>query len=141
MSPPIKSRLIVGVVLVLGVTGITGCSALPGSAGAIPTSTAAGFGDFSQEELATICIDATVSAFAEDVQFDPDRVRIEERTVDPRWLVLVPAQTSGFDGEAQCTIGGTPASPDVEISNASIEQLPEEQVQNLIAGQNEGGSR
>lgn len=141
MSPPRKSPLLAGVLLFLGAAAATGCTALPGASSPIPTSSAAAYGDFSQADLVSICIDATSSAFAEETQFDEERVRVEERTVDPQWLVLVPVQASGFAGEAQCTIGGTPASPEIEISNASIEPLPEEQVQNLIAGKNEGGDR
>ncbi|WP_292766315.1 hypothetical protein [Microbacterium sp. UBA3486] len=86
-------------------------------------------------------MDATKSAFGDGVEFDPDGVRIEERSIAPEWLVLVPAQTSGFEGQAQCTIGGTPEDPELEMSNASIEPLPEEQVQNLIDGENEGGTQ
>lgn len=141
MSPPRKSALIGGLLIVLSAASISGCAALPGASSPIPTSSATEHDDFSAQELATICINATRSAFAEDVEFEADRARIEERTVDPRWLVLVPAQTSGLEGEAQCTIGGTPESPDVEMSTASIEPLPEEQIQRLIHGKNEGGSK
>lgn len=141
MNSPRTSRLVEGAVLFLSVAAFAGCAMHPESSGTVPVSTATGYGDFSQEDLASICIDATSSAFEEGVAFDADRVRVEERAVDPQWLVLVPAHATGFAGEAQCTIGGTPASPEVEISNASIQPLPEAQIQNLIDGKNEGGDR
>lgn len=106
-----------------------------------PTPPAEGYGDFTAADLARICVDATKSAFAEGAQFDTANSRIERRNVEPEWLVLVPAQTSGLQGEAQCTIGGTPTSPDIGLSSASIERLPEEQIQKLIDGENEGGDR
>jgi hypothetical protein len=128
---------------------VAGCASAPFSTNSAPTSTsapastspAAEYGGFAAHELATVCIDATASAFAADVQFEPDLARIEKRRVDPEWLVLVPAHTSGSVGEAQCTVGGTPETPQVEISTASLEPLPEDQIQNLIDGDNEGGTQ
>lgn len=73
--------------------------------------------------------------------FDLDDARIERRTVTPEWLVLVPVQSSTFtNAQAQCTIGGTPSAPVIEMSSASLHPFPEEQVQNLIRGENEGGT-
>lgn len=95
---------------------------------------------FTDAELAQVCIDATRSTFADDVEFGIADVRIEERTVEPRWLVILPARTGGIDAEAVCTIGGTPADPVIEMSSGSIEPLSEEQIQNLINGENEGGT-
>ena len=94
---------------------------------------------FTTSELVQICIDATTSAY-DDVEFDAAGARIEKRTVTPEWLVLVPAQTNGYDAESACTIGGSPADPDIELSSASIQPLSEEQIQNLIRGENEGGT-
>lgn len=94
---------------------------------------------FAESELVQICIDATTSAYDSDVVFDPAGARIEKRTVSPEWLVLVPAHTNGYDGESVCTIGGSPADPDIEMSSGSIHPLPEEQIQRLIRGENEGG--
>nr|WP_201471258.1 hypothetical protein [Microbacterium hydrocarbonoxydans] len=99
------------------------------------------FGAFTFEQLAQICIDATVSTFAPDVVFDVPNTRIEQRVVSPEWLVIVPAATMGYQGQSVCTIGGTPAAPEMELGSGSIEQLPEEQIQNLIRGENEGGDR
>lgn len=99
------------------------------------------FGAFSFEQLAQICIDATVSTYAPDVVFDAPGTRIEQRTVTPEWLVIVPAATMGYQGQSVCTIGGTPAEPQMELGSGSIEQLPEEQIQRLILGENEGGDR
>lgn len=93
---------------------------------------------FTESELAQICIDATTSAFDPDVEFDASGVRVEQRTVTPEWLVLVPALTLGYSGEAQCTIGGSPTDPEVDMAAASIERLPEEQIQKLIRGENQG---
>ncbi|OAN40184.1 hypothetical protein, partial [Microbacterium sp. H83] len=101
-----------------------------------PTSPA--FGDFTGEQLAQICIDDTRSTFNPDVTFDIEDTRIERRTVTPEWLVIVPARTGGLDARSLCTIGGTPASPVVEMASGSIEDLPEEQIQRLIRGENEG---
>lgn len=95
---------------------------------------------FTDATLAQICVEATTSAFDTDVTFAIEDTRVEERTVEPRWLVLVPVQTNGHAGEAQCTIGGSPDSPVVEMSTASITPLPEQQIENLINGQNEGGT-
>lgn len=107
-----------------------------------PTETPAPeFGAFTFEQLAQICIDTTVSTFAPDVVFDVPNTRIEQRIVTPEWLVIVPAATMGYQGQSVCTIGGTPAEPQVELGSGSIEQLPEEQIQNLIRGENEGGDR
>ncbi|WP_194420550.1 hypothetical protein [Microbacterium abyssi] len=94
---------------------------------------------FTDNQLAQICIDVTTSVYDADVVFDPAAARIEKRTVTPEWLVLVPAQTNGYDGESVCTIGGSPADPDIEMSSGSIQPLPEEQIQRLIRGENEGG--
>ncbi|GGD62779.1 hypothetical protein [Microbacterium murale] len=94
---------------------------------------------FTESELVQICIDATTSAYDPGVVFDAQGARIEKRTVPPEWLVLVPAQTNGYDGESVCTIGGSPADPDIEMASGSIQPLPEEQIQRLIRGENEGG--
>lgn len=97
-------------------------------------------GQFTNETLSRLCAEATTSAFGTEVDFAIDDARIEERTVEPRWLVLVPAHTTDYIGEAQCTIGGAPASPIVGMSSASLNPLPENQIQNLINGLNEGGT-
>lgn len=151
-----KARSLAAVVaLLVGVT-LAGCAASPestgGGASATPVQTVTPTPEqttapveptmtpaaFTESELAQICIDATTSAFDPDVEFDASGVRVEQRTVTPEWLVLVPAQTMGYSGEAQCTIGGSPADPDVDMAAASIERLPEEQIQRLIRGENEG---
>ncbi|MFE7198535.1 hypothetical protein [Microbacterium oxydans] len=106
-----------------------------------PPTDDAGYGAFTYDELAQICVDATVSTFAPDVRFDLDSARIEHRTVDPEWLVIVPAHTGGIDGHSLCTIGGTPSAPVLELSSGSITDLPEDQIQRLIRGENEGGDR
>ncbi|CAH0203030.1 MULTISPECIES: hypothetical protein [unclassified Microbacterium] len=95
---------------------------------------------FTTDELVQICIDVTTSAYDTDVVFEPAGARIEKRTVTPEWLVLVPAKTNGYDAESVCTIGGSPSDPDVELSSASVQPLPEEQIQRLIRGENEGGT-
>ncbi|WEK62013.1 MAG: hypothetical protein P0Y60_04430 [Candidatus Microbacterium colombiense] len=95
---------------------------------------------FTEAELAQICIDATRSTYDPGVTFDAAGARIEKRTVTPEWLVLVPAQTNGYAGESVCTIGGSPSSPQVEMSSGSIQPLTEEQIQKLIRGENEGGT-
>lgn len=153
------------------VAGAAGCAADPGASNPVPTSTptsaptpeasptapaptvepapseqptsppASEFGAFSFEQLTDICVEATTSTFAPDVVFDTAGTRIEQRLVTPEWLVIVPATTSGYEGQSVCTIGGTPAAPELELSSGSIEQLPEEQIQNLIRGENEGGDR
>lgn len=139
MSPPRTAREALAIAAVIGAMSLSGCAMTAAPSDTVPTSTSDTFGNFTADELANICIDATSSAFAQDVQFDPDNTRIEQRNVDPEWLVLVPARTSGVDGEAQCTIGGSPESTEVELSSASIERLPEAQIQRLIDGKNEGG--
>lgn len=101
----------------------------------------AGYGAFTHDELAQICIDATVSTFSSDVRFDVENTRIEQRTVTPEWLVIVPAQTVGIDGRSLCTIGGTPSAPELELASGSISEMPEEQIQRLIRGENEGGDQ
>lgn len=157
MSAPRPERFSLAAVLAVGAITLAGCASSTAPTSTVtpsdappssspspspaPSSPAETFGDFTADGLAQICIDATRSAFAEGAQFDTANVRIERRTVEPEWLVLVPAQTSGLSGEAQCTIGGTPTSPDIGLSSASIERLPEEQIQKLINGQNEGGDR
>ncbi len=145
------------------VIAVSGCAALPGAtpvprstATATPTTsaptpaatttplpaptptTAPAYGDFSGDQLAQICVDETVSTFNPDVTFDLGRTRIERRTVTPEWLVIVPARTGGLDGRSLCTIGGTPASPVIEMASGSIDELPEAQIQRLIRGENEG---
>lgn len=99
------------------------------------------FGAFTFEQLAQICIDATVTTYAPDIVFDIPNTRIEQRIVTPEWLVIVPAATMGYQGQSVCTIGGTPAEHQMELGSGSVEQLPEEQIQNLIRGENEGGDR
>jgi ABC-type transport system substrate-binding protein len=158
MTSARKARsLAVALALFTGVT-LAGCAASPESTGEFPTdapeqsATATPTPEqtvapaeptesasaFTPSALAQICIDATVSAFDPDVEFDASGVRVEPRTVTPEWLVLVPAVTMGYSGEAQCTIGGSPTDPDVDMAAASIERLPEEQIQRLIRGENEG---
>ncbi len=163
MPSPRFERFVLGAALALGAVALAGCASGSTPSSTIPTSSpipssssspipspssnpASGpsstvFGDFTASELVEICVDATRSGFAGDVQFDSASSRIEHRNVTPEWLVIVPAQTSGFQGEAQCTIGGSPTSPDIGLSSASIERLPEDQIQKLINGENEGGDR
>lgn len=115
----------------------------PVAPSAAPSAPATGeeFGAFTRAELAQLCVDATASTFAEDVRFDLAGTRVEHRTVTPEWLVIVPAQTGGLSGRSLCTIGGSPAAPVLELSAGSISELPEEQIQRLIRGENEGGDR
>lgn len=168
MRSPLARRVAASALAVLLIGGASGCAALPSASSPVPTSTAttaepapaatqpssepavtpdpaqsspAQFGDFTAAELAQICIDATLSAFPADVAFTVDETRIEKRSVSPEWLVLVPAQASGLEAQAQCTIGGSPSAPALGMSSASLEPLPEEQIENLIRGENEGGDR
>lgn len=171
MSPRHIARLIAAAAVIGTMATVTaGCAGLPGSTGPAPTSSAtaspspemttapptlvpttdapapvptadAGFGSFTHDQLAQICIDATVSTFSSDVRFDIGNTRVERRTVTPEWLVIVPAQTGGIDGHSLCTIGGAPSAPVLELSAGSISELPEEQVQRLIRGENEGGDQ
>jgi hypothetical protein len=165
MPSPRFERFVLGAALALGAVALAGCASGSTPSSTIPTSSpipssssspipspssspipssspsSSAFGDFTASELVEICADATKSGFAGDVQFDSASSRIEHRNVTPEWLVIVPAQTSGFQGEAQCTIGGSPTSPDIGLSSASIERLPEDQIQKLINGENEGGDR
>lgn len=167
MRSPLATRLAASALTVILLGGAVGCAALPGASTPVPTSTASiaeptqpaaeptpqstpttapptapsGFGAFTADELVQICIDATISAFAPDVAFDAPNARIEHRSVSPEWLVLVPARTSGLDAQAQCTIGGSPSAPVLGMSSGSIQPLPEEQIQNLMRGDNEGGDR
>lgn len=144
MSPPRRKRLLGSALIVLAVSVASGCAAQPGSSSPVPTSQstegATEHGDFTTEALTTICLDATASGFAPDVQFDTDRVRIEQRSVSPEWLVIIPARTSGLDGRSLCTIGGEPGAPEIELASASIDPLEEAQIQNLIEGRNVGGT-
>lgn len=158
MTSARKARSLAAALAVfIGVT-LAGCTASPESTGEFPTETPSqtaspnptpdqtvapadpteSVSAFTSPQLAQICIDATVSAFDPDVEFDASAVRVEPRTVTPEWLVLVPALTMGYSGEAQCTIGGSPTDPEVDMAAASIERLPEEQIQRLIRGENEG---
>lgn len=169
MRSPLAWRIAASALAVILVGGASGCAALPGASSPAPTSTATtvpdatpsatseptespttpersatptdGFGGFAGAELAQICIDATLSAFPADVAFTIEGTRIEQRLVSPEWLVLVPAQAAGMEAQAQCTIGGSPTAPELGMSSASLEPLPEEQVENLIRGENEGGDR
>lgn len=168
MRSPLARCVAASALVVFLVGGASGCAALPGASSPVPTSTAStpdpspsvadpspepsaspeptqtppdGFDGFERGELAQICIDATLSAFPADVAFTIEDTRIEERSVTPEWLVLVPAQASGLEAQAQCTIGGSPAAPELGMSSASLEPLPEVQIENLIRGENEGGDR
>ncbi|WP_394194661.1 hypothetical protein [Microbacterium foliorum] len=170
MRSPLARCVAASALIVFLVGGASGCAAAPGASGPVPTSTAstpdptpstaqptsepsvaseptptptasADFGGFASAQLAQICIDATLSAFPADVAFTIEDTRIEQRLVSPEWLVLVPAQASGLEAQAQCTIGGPPSAPELGMSSASLEPLPEEQIQNLIRGENEGGDR
>ncbi|MFJ4017581.1 hypothetical protein [Microbacterium sp. NPDC090014] len=168
MRSPLARCVAASALVVFLVGGASGCAALPSASSPVPTSTAStpdpspsaadptpdpsvspeptatpsdGFGGFESGELAQICIDATLSAFPADVAFTIEDTRIEKRSVAPEWLVLVPAQASGLEAQAQCTIGGSPSAPELGMSSASLEPLPEEQIENLIRGENEGGDR
>lgn len=168
MRSPLARRIAASALAVVIVGGASGCAATSGTPNPAPTSTAidaspspsvttpapdltadpdptqtpsAEFGAFERAQLAQICIDATLSAFPADVTFTIDDTRVERREVTPEWLVLVPAQASGLAAQAQCTIGGSPETPELGMSSASLEPLPEEQIQNLIRGENEGGDR
>lgn len=168
MRSPLARCVAASALAVVLIGGASGCAALPSTSSPVPTSTAStpdptpsvaepttepsatpestqapadDFGGFASEELAQICIDATLSAFPADVAFTIEDTRIEQRLVSPEWLVLVPAQASGLEAQAQCTIGGSPSAPELGMSSASLEPLPEEQIENLIRGENEGGDR
>ncbi|MEV8174593.1 hypothetical protein [Microbacterium sp. NPDC079176] len=168
MRSPLARCVAASALVVFLVGGASGCAALPSASSPVPTSTAStpdpspsaadptpdpsaspeptqapadDFGGFASDELAQICIDATLSAFPADVAFTIEDTRIEKRSVTPEWLVLVPAQASGLEAQAQCTIGGSPSAPELGMSSASLEPLPEEQIENLIRGENEGGDR
>ncbi|MFB4350049.1 hypothetical protein [Microbacterium sp. CR_7] len=166
MRSPLAKLGAAGALALILLGGAAGCAATPDASTPVPTSTptnpapspsatepapspspepaetsSAEFGEFTGAELAQICIDATLSAFPADVSFAPETTRVERREVPPEWLVLVPAQTAGLEAQAQCTIGGSPPAPELGMSSASLEPLPEEQVQNLIRGENEGGDR
>ncbi|MFJ3471318.1 hypothetical protein ACIPJ1_00125 [Microbacterium maritypicum] len=159
MSSRRSARLIALTALVGALAATAGCAAAPtaptSTATATPTpdptasvpsteappTTGSSFGAFTRDELTQICVDATASTFSADVQFDIESARIEHRTVDPEWLVIVPARTGGIDGQSLCTIGGTPSAPTLELSSGSITELPEDQIQRLIRGENEGGDR
>ncbi|KQR38295.1 hypothetical protein [Microbacterium sp. Leaf159] len=156
MSPHFVSRLLASTAAIAVALVVSGCATIPGAV-PVPTSTATAtptdpaptttptpsavpltFGDFTGDQLAQICIDQTRSTFSPDVTFDTESTRIERRTVTPEWLVIVPARTGGMEGRSLCTIGGTPDSPVVEMASGSIDELPEEQIQRLIRGENEG---
>ena len=168
MRSPLARCVAASALAVVLIGGASGCAALPSASSPVPTSTAStpgptpsvtaptsepsatpeptqtpsgDFGGFAGEELAQICVDATLSAFPADVSFTIGDTRIEQRLVSPEWLVLVPAQASGLEAQAQCTIGGSPSAPVLGMSSASLEPLPEEQIENLIRGENEGGDR
>lgn len=78
-------------------------------------------------------------AFDADVVFLIEGARVERRNVDPPWLVLIPAQTLGHDAEAVCTIGGTPQAPLLELANASLKAMSEQDIQSVIDGTYEVG--
>jgi len=169
MRSPLATRLAASALAIGVLAGAAGCAADAGASNPVPTSTATStpdptpttdaptaepsptaepteapapeYGAFSFEDLTGICVDVTTSNYAPDVVFDTEGTRIEQRLVEPEWLVLVPVTTSGYEGQSVCTIGGTPADPQIELSSGSIEKLPEEQIQNLIRGENEGGDR
>ncbi|WP_455905392.1 hypothetical protein [Microbacterium sp.] len=166
MRSPLARCVAASALAVVLIGGASGCAVLPSTSSPVPTSSAStpgptsttptsepsatpeptqtpsgDFGGFASEELAQICIDATLSAFPADVAFTIEDTRIEQRLVSPEWLVLVPAQASGLEAQAQCTIGGSPSAPELGMSSASLEPLPEEQIENLIRGENEGGDR
>ncbi|MFJ2551203.1 hypothetical protein [Microbacterium sp. NPDC087591] len=90
---------------------------------------------FTEGELRQICIDATRPQFDADVVYDDGNTRIEKRAVSPEWLVLVPVQTNGYEGEAACTIGGSPSDPDLGMAAASVQRLSEDEVQAIIRGE------
>lgn len=160
MSPHFAPRVLASAAALAVVIGVSGCATAETGASPAPTSVATpttaaptptatptpsdtpsatpAFGDFTGEQLAQICVDQTRSTFNSDVIFDLDATRIEQRTVTPEWLVIVPARTGGADAHSLCTIGGTPSAPVVELSSGSIEELPEAQIQRLIRGENEG---
>ena len=123
---------------------MAGCAAVAAPSSP-PTSTAspstAAADAFTDAELARACIDATASAFGDGVHYLSEQTRVEAREVEPEWLVLVPVDAGTFRGEAQCTVGGTPDELVVEMSTASTTPLPESQIENLIRGENEGGTQ
>lgn len=92
----------------------------------------------TQGELLRICIETTTPQFDADARFDDTRARIEKRTVSPEWLVIIPVQTNGYNGQAVCTLGGTADAPDIGRATASIQQLSDEQIQKIIRGEDEG---
>lgn len=135
MSPPQNARIGAIPVLILAAAAISGCATSAG--GTIPESGSA----FTDEQLAELCEEVTREPFGDDVTYELDDARIEARTVEPEWLVLIRVDMGNGMGEAQCTIGGTPDDPIVEMSSASLHPFPEEHVQELIRGENEGGTQ
>lgn len=90
--------------------------------------------EFTNDQLVTFCADQVRPVFDTDVQFDFPGARVERRNVEPPWLVLIPAQTLGYEAQAQCTIGGTPQAPVFELANGSLNPFSEQDIQDLIDG-------
>lgn len=85
------------------------------------------------EVLADLCVEKTREFYLPDVEFFTEDTRIEQRKVDPPWLVMVPAITNGVDSASVCTIGGTASSPVFEAFAAS-NPLTEQEIQDAIDG-------
>lgn len=111
----------------------------PSSAAPVPTETSAATpeadasDDLTPAVLADLCVEKTREFYRPDAEFFTEDARIEQRKVDPPWLVMVPSISNGVDSASVCTIGGTASSPIFEAFAAG-NPLTDQEIQDAIDG-------
>ena len=84
--------------------------------------------EFTQEELVTLCVEATKPYHADtDLELFTDQAQVHPRPVNPPWLVYVPGTNSNGATASLCLIGGTPQTPEFAVAFAT-EPLSEAEI-------------
>lgn len=89
-----------------------------------PTPTPTADAEMTGDEAAAICLTLVEPGLRSSVI--TGEPQIHERAVDPRWLILFPAENGISAHQVMCVIGGDPANPDVLSTSVRSTLTPEE---------------
>jgi len=99
----------------------------------IPSATPPPPAEFTTGELIDLCVQDSTPYFSTAATFNADQARVEERAIDPKWLVYIPVSdaTAAIEIAALCIYGGTPL--DVEkLTYGGRAALTEEEIVALL---------
>lgn len=89
-----------------------------------PTPTPTPDAEMTGDEAAAACLTIVEPTLGTSVI--TGEPQIHARAVDPRWLILFPAENEYGVGEIYCVIGGDPADPDLLVAGEKSTTTPEE---------------